>query len=142
MYWPIGAPRIYAATKHGLHSEQQTTSDDGSTTPTLRNKSLDKGQNGDSGLDEDEKDEENREYAQPNGSKQKKPARRKSEVGVGKEASKSNGTSSDEAEKDPGGQIVGIAVARSGHMFITITSSTLTVWQTKVNFPEIYLKSI
>jgi RAB6A-GEF complex partner protein 1 len=138
MYWPIGAPRIYAATKHERDDEQQTTSDDGSTTPTLRNKSLERGQNGDSALNDDEEDTE---QAHSHGSKQKEPTPRKSEVAAGKEASKSNGTFSDDAEKDPGGQIVGIAVARSGHMFITITSSTLTVWQTKVNNESLHLAS-
>jgi hypothetical protein len=136
MYWPIGAPRIYAATKHGRNGEQQTTSDDGSTTPTLRNKSLDKGQNGDSALDGDELDD-----AQSNGSQQKEPARRKSEVAVASEASKSNGIFSNEAEEDAGGQIVGIAVARNGHMFISITNSTLTVWQTKVGFLNMHSKT-
>lgn len=139
MYWPIAAPRIYAATKHGQDDEQQSTSDDGTTTPTQRNKSLEKELNRDSALARDETDDEE---ARVNGKEQEEPARRKSEVAAGKEAAENNGTPSEEAEKDAGGPIVGIAVARTGHMFITITSSTLTVWQTKVNSVAILPESI
>lgn len=139
MYWPIAAPRIYAATKHGQDDELQSTSHDGTTTPTQRNKSLEKEFNRDSALAEDETDDEE---ARVNGSNQEEPARRKSEVAAGKEAVEHNGTHSEEAEKDAGGRIVGIAVARTGQMFITITSSTLTVWQTKVSLVATLPESI
>lgn len=131
MYWPIGAPRTYAATKLEHHDEQQTTSDDGSTTPTLQNRSLEKEHKVESALDDEEGREEK---AQSNGCQQKRFARRQTEVDSGKEALESSGTYAIEVENNVGGQIVGMAVARSGHMFITITSSTLTVWQTKVSF--------
>jgi RAB6A-GEF complex partner protein 1 len=121
MYWPIGVPSIFATTRHELHPKQQTISDDGLTTP--RNKSLDKG-----AAFTGEEEDDAQQQSQTNGNEEKKVARRVSENG----SSTSNGTSQGEAEKDPGGEIVGIAVARSGHMFITITRSTLTVWQTKV----------
>jgi hypothetical protein len=39
-------------------------------------------------------------------------------------------------EDDVSGEIIGIKVTRSGHMFATITWSTLTIWQTKVRFPR------
>jgi hypothetical protein len=35
------------------------------------------------------------------------------------------------AEDDVSGEILAIKVTRSGHMFATITTSTLTIWQTK-----------
>jgi hypothetical protein len=35
------------------------------------------------------------------------------------------------AEDDITGDIVAIKVTRSGHLFATITRSTLTIWQTK-----------
>ncbi|TID21679.1 Protein RIC1-like protein [Venturia nashicola] len=127
MYWPIAAPRIYAATKQGRDDEQQRASDDGATTPTQQKptqqkKSLEKESDRDSALAEE---------APPKGSREELPAQQKSEVAVEKEAARTNGTYLDEAEKDCGGQIVGIAIARTGHMFVTITKSTLTVWQTK-----------
>jgi len=131
MYWPIGVPCIFAVSKHDL-DHKQTTSDDGVTTPTLPKKSLDKE------IAANEEEDSAPDSTQANGNETKKPGRRASENGT----SKSNGTSKDEAEKDPGGEIVGIAVARSGHMFITITRSTLTVWQTKVAVTFVFMNTL
>lgn len=131
MYWPIAAPRIYAATKQGRDDEQQPASDDGTATPTQQKKSLENEGDRDSILlAEDEVDDEE---APLNGNREEEPSQQKSDVAAKKDTLRSNGTYSEEAEKDSGGQIVGIAVARTGHMFITITKSTLTVWQTKVS---------
>lgn len=67
MYWPLGAPRVYAATRRKRKS----------STPEF-----------------DEEDSE------------------------------------DVEEKDT--NILGLRVARNGHLFVTITKTALTVWQTSV----------
>jgi hypothetical protein len=37
-------------------------------------------------------------------------------------------------EDDIHGEIIAVRVTRSGHMFVTITRTTLTIWQTKARF--------
>ncbi|QDS74565.1 hypothetical protein FKW77_008015 [Venturia effusa] len=127
MYWPIAAPRIYAATKHGQDDELQSAYEDGTAIPTQRNKSAEKEIDRDAGVAGGETGDEK---ARLNGNRHES-ARQKSEVAAGDEAAETDGTRAEKAEKDPGGQIVGITIARTGHMFITMTKSTLTVWQTK-----------
>lgn len=63
----------------------------------------------------------------------------RSDDGVAEDArAKANGdaseTSEDKhfAEDHVSGEICAVEVTRSGHMFATITRSTLTIWQTKV----------
>ncbi|KAE9989065.1 hypothetical protein EG327_003119 [Venturia inaequalis] len=136
MYWPIAAPRIYAATKQRREDEQQRASDDGTATPTQQKKSVEKKASRNSTLAKDETDDE---QAALNGSQEEEPAQQKSNVAAGKEAVEGSRTYSDEEEKDCGGEIVGIAVARTGHMFITVTKSTLTVWQMK---PTVVVASV
>jgi hypothetical protein len=137
MYWPIGAPRIYAASKHELHPKHTTiTSDDGLEaqghvqTPNAETENTNGTATHDQGGDdddeesvEDEKFNGNAKAASATGSEGKLPAA---------EALKGDGTSPQSADDDPGGEIVGLKVTRSGHMFATITQGTLTVWQTKV----------
>ena len=67
MYWPLGAPKVYAATRR----------------------------------------------------KRKPPA-----IGDGEEES--------EDGKEKATNILGLRVARNGHLFVTITETTMTVWQTSV----------
>ena len=67
MYWPLGAPRVYAATRR---KQKPPVSEDG------------------------EEDGENAQEKATN--------------------------------------ILGLCVARNGHLFVTITENTLTVWQTSV----------
>lgn len=45
------------------------------------------------------------------------------------------GTREVHAEEDITGEIVALKVTRSGHLFATITRSTLTIWQTKARRP-------
>jgi hypothetical protein len=144
MYWPIGAPRIYAASKQELATNKTSTSHDGlednSQTPNVRDSTNGTAIHNLDGDDEDDEDEEEVEEAEsvndekPNGNIQSASA---SEASDGEnlpavDALESNGTSPQALDEDPGGVIVGLKVTRSGHMFATITQATLTVWQTKV----------
>jgi hypothetical protein len=137
MYWPIGAPRIYAASKHELDPKQTTTSLDGLEAPVqVRSPtpSAPAGTNGtathDNGGDED--DGQSVEYDETDSIAQSESAADSDEKLAAPETSESTGASPHAADDDPGGEIVGLKVTRSGHMFATITQATLTVWQTKV----------
>lgn len=74
MYWPIGAPKIYAAHKHTARSKGEDFSHDG----------LDESANGQAGAHDEQ-------------------------------------------------EIVDIRLARGGHLFATITRSSLSIWQTKAS---------
>jgi hypothetical protein len=131
MYWPIGAPRIYAASKHELYPAYTTTSDDGSERESTTETEEDDRTNGtaiparDGEEDATSEDEINGDAHAVSASA---AGRRESDV----QTLKSNGAAQQAADDDPGGEIVGLQLSRSGHMFATITKSTLTVWQTKV----------
>lgn len=131
MYWPIGAPRIYAASKHELDTTDAVTSDDGLEQEYAIETEEEAGTNGTATRVRDgEEDTESEDGI--NGTAQARSAsalgRRQSDV----QALKSNGTAQQEHNEDPVGEIVGLQLSRSAHMFATITESTLTVWQTKV----------
>ncbi|KAF2668056.1 RIC1-domain-containing protein [Microthyrium microscopicum] len=87
MYWPIGAPRVYAASQHQLD--------------TSRNRRKSSTQLSDDGAP--------------------KARRRSSTLAL----------DSDEKESILGAKIIGVRLSRNGNLFVTITQSTLTLWQTK-----------
>lgn len=76
MYWPLGAPRVYAAAKRRRK---------GSNANANGNQSREGG-------DEDEK----------------------------------------EVNDNSSSALIGLCVARNGHLFATITNTSLTIWQTSV----------
>jgi hypothetical protein len=118
MYWPIGTPRIYAS------------SDQHVATPTV-----------DSG------EVESAETIEIQVSKSTAPTHGvdggqvpfpnsddvQSTTTNGKtKKSKPRGTNKPGRVAHIGGEILGARLSRSGHIFVTITFATLTVWQTKV----------
>jgi hypothetical protein len=115
-YWPISSPSVFAATKHTGPAKSRVSSD---------------------GLDE------HRLQARqdgPNGSLQSRSAEAEEETVLQGEdevkekedpqpqRSRAAGQS---LEDDLHGEIIAVRVTRSGHMFATLTRSTLTIWQTK-----------
>jgi hypothetical protein len=137
MYWPIGAPRIYAASKNELDPKHTTTSHDGlEAQGHIQTPNTEPNANGtaihDQDGDEDDAEEEIHEDEKVNGSEQTMSETSSEGKLPASEALKDNETSSQGIDDDPGGEIVGLKVTRSGHMFATITQATLTVWQTKV----------
>ncbi|KAF1965522.1 RIC1-domain-containing protein [Bimuria novae-zelandiae CBS 107.79] len=105
-YWPISSPSVFAATKE-TRTQPKQTSHDGADDAT------------DSSVADSEARTEN-------------VASNSAEARNGVEE-KSGETQShpQHAENDITGDIVAIKVTRSGNMFVTITRSTLTIWQTK-----------
>ncbi|CAN9167671.1 unnamed protein product [Alternaria alternata] len=108
-YWPISSPSVFAATKRTDPGRAHTSHDDA-------------------------------EHQQPGEQDADKPSQTHPGDGASaqskSEVEDKNGAS---VEDDIHGTIIAIRVTRSGHMFATLTRTTLTVWQTK---PTIVLASV
>ena len=112
-YWPISSPSVFAATKDTRPVHVQTSHDGvehGATDNTTESSAADSEERTESEISEKEE----------------------SRIDI-KAAEKQLELTPDEqlAEDDVSGEILAIQVTRSGHMFATITRSTLTIWQTK-----------
>lgn len=108
-YWPISSPSVFAATKHTSTDRSRVSSD---------------------GIEEARHDEPNdgtgpqtpTETATLTGGEVKEKDRVRPQQ---------RRASSQLVEDDIDGEIVAVRVTRSGHMFATLTRTTLTIWQTK-----------
>jgi hypothetical protein len=124
MYWPIGAPKTYAATKQEVRIHQkQPISDDGLEDVSGEGKSPNGTINEDRGA----------------GRNNSGRARARSEDTI--RPSDLNGTysKSEKGNNGIGDTIVDTTVSRSGHIFVTITDITLSVWQAK---PTVIVASV
>jgi len=124
-YWPISSPSIFAASKQ--NAPDPRLSHDGAPTP----KGDDRGTTDEAG---------GPESSSPSGTpsddnalaNEKQEGKLVNELEVDRSISRKQLRPEESPEDDVSGEIIGIRVTRSGHMFATITRSTLTVWQTKV----------
>ncbi|KAF2735488.1 RIC1-domain-containing protein [Polyplosphaeria fusca] len=130
-YWPLSSPSVLAATKRTLPDRLQTShdgaplddshtegthgADDGSTSSFATDS---EGRAADDTIG-NRQEPEVEPARSPHSARQPQPAQ--------------------VSEDDISGEIVGIKVTRSGHMFATITRSTLTVWQAK---PTVVLAAV
>jgi hypothetical protein len=112
-YWPISSPSVFAATKE-TGTTPAHTSDDGAQPGTKRDDETESSV-------ADSEDRTESETSAKLGVAEGEPDAGENKVGV-----------EQLAENDVSGEILAIEVTRSGHMFATITRSTLTIWQTKV----------
>jgi RAB6A-GEF complex partner protein 1 len=122
MYWPIGTPRIYAATKFnvgGRIAQPETHAAEG---PTLKATESSDGEDSEisNGKVQPRRDEN------AVSSKGRKASRRPTLLRTT--------TAAGAQDEEIGGEIVAMKLSRSGHLFATITSSTLSIWQTKVGY--------
>ncbi|KAI9829133.1 MAG: hypothetical protein M1832_000156 [Thelocarpon impressellum] len=139
MYWPIGAPRIYAASNHGPSTdrakerkakETRAESDDAAEHAEETGVLLEKTSNGRETGGRDRKGEET--PLDGDGLEE-----REHEVTA-------NGSSQEELRSKPGGDqagtplpstdeaaIVALRVSRNGHIFATITATALSIWQSR-----------
>lgn len=121
MYWPIGAPRVYAPSKHQLPREKITSSDDGAKEEPSAE--ID----GEKNILEEK---EGQPWANGDTVKQGEyPSQVKGQKSIAEQGEPPRETSDSEGL---GEEIIGLRVTRSGQTFGTITRSTLTIWQTKV----------
>lgn len=113
-YWPISSPSVFAATKHGNRETTRVSSDG------LEDGELDAERGGSNGashtpIPQEESVKEEGDVTEPTASG--RPRRQR--------------TTDRSHDDDIHGEIIAIRVTRSGHMFATLTRSTLTIWQTK-----------
>jgi RAB6A-GEF complex partner protein 1 len=124
-YWPLSSPSVFAATKQTL-PDRVETSDDGALpgAPSQRDEHHDA-----------DSESIQSSVAPSEGQEEGNVNNLGSEPKIAQVDSQLHPPQYEPTqppEDDIAGQIVGIRVTRSGHMFATITQSTLTVWQTKV----------
>ena len=114
-YWPISSPSVFAATKHTNHG-RTTVSCDGleckETTGDHHGPV-----NGSHGLGPKESSAQRDGGVEDNGTQRPQ-----------------HGASDQTVEDDIHGEIIATQMARSGHVFATLTRTTLTIWQTKACF--------
>ena len=122
MYWPIGAPRVYAADVEHHYDHRSSLSEDGLEDRPAE--SVERGNGGRPVL----------------GSGNSEEGRKLEKSGTVSEASiTTNGYRSSEAKgrasskSTPKEPLIGLRVSRNGQMFATITASTLTLWQTRAS---------
>ncbi|KAK8196793.1 WD40 repeat protein [Zalaria obscura] len=116
MYWPIGAPRIYAASKH----------------PTSGNSAI-----SEDGLQEDTRSRTPSETVTRDGNNgDGAPPSLTPDHEESLEDEEGNRAGIDEPNHQ---EIVGVQIARSGLLFATITRSSLSIWQVK---PTVVLATI
>jgi hypothetical protein len=108
-YWPISSPSVFAATKH-TNLERTRVSSDGLEDGARHDAPEDAPQSRDNDATTAQGEHVVNEEGVPS------PRPRASDQLV---------------EDDIHGEIIAIRVTRSGHMFATLTQSTLTIWQTK-----------
>lgn len=121
MYWLYGAPSIFAASKQQLPTNSTITSDDDAPTPVheiLSNPTA----NGDpTSLAKDDGGQDGESAPGTDSGKLKERVR---------SGSRTNGVHSENTSALDE-ETLGLCVSRNGHVFVTITASTITVWQTK-----------
>ena len=147
MYWPIGAPRIYAATSSSTSQKHIVEVDDDAESRETTEGSGSVVE--DRGIDSEDRSEEDQEITSGLSTPVTpitpgiKPVehdtqRRFSEKLLAHEAGSFKAT-----DKQP---LLALRMSRSGHLFAVITTTSLTIWQTKVcisiaspNPPDRYL---
>jgi hypothetical protein len=128
-YWPFASPSVFAASKH-THADRVQISHDG-VEPAKP--------------DRQHVATTERTYSSVAGSGEKPdPERELADDIPVKEAEQSaelgRNPARQSAEEDINGEIIAIRVTRSGHMFATVTRTTLTIWQTKARYDaQLYL---
>jgi hypothetical protein len=131
MYWPIGAPRVYAASNSGSQRDRIHESDDDAES---RETTEDSG----SLVDAPSITAEGRiddEHGTPSGATTPvtpmtpgiKPVEH--DIRFSARLSGNETLLSESAEMEP---LLALRISRTGHLFAVITSTSLTIWQTKV----------
>jgi hypothetical protein len=132
MYWPAGGPRVYSAARDALQQDQLEVSEDGLEKEAGQEKLEANG-----GFQETEtlggvegadliEDEQIYEKSSAESEQGNEPSR----TGKAEENDKKNSYYGSEGQLAE--NITALRLSRSGHLFISITKSTMTIWQTKV----------
>lgn len=118
MYWPIGTPRIYATSSNRASGSRLFVSHDGVSSP-------------DEAEPEPVKEDYGADATPP--ATPATPAIQSVEFADGPTESSSQNDEQTIPLKDP---VLALRVSRSGNLFAVITATSITLWQTKVDFFE------
>lgn len=139
MYWPIGAPRIYAASNNKVEPERTFELDDDAES---RETTEGSGSLVDAGsVESEEKPEDSLEPPQTPLSPTTpgiKPVEHDSQNDLSTRHTDYGNSSFRSAESEP---LLALRISRTGHLFAVITSTSLTVWQTKVCHSNAWLST-
>jgi hypothetical protein len=119
-YWPINSPAVFAATKHTLPERVQTSHDGAEPKSSGPHHGVATDNSTQSSVADSEEQTEPSEASTQGESELEE-----------EEAAEQHSIPAQLAEDDVSGVIIAIKLTRSGHMFATITRTTLTIWQTK-----------
>ena len=134
MYWPIGAPRIYAASNIAAQDRVLQFDDDAeSREPTEGSGSLVDASVGSEERSEDETESGLSTPLSPI-TPGIKPVEHDSHHRFSTKLLGHDAELSGAVENQP---LLALRISRTGHLFAVITSSSLTVWQTKVWNPSL-----
>ncbi|KAF2266827.1 RIC1-domain-containing protein [Lojkania enalia] len=128
-YWPLSSPSVFAATKQTHRGGIQTSYDGAEPEPGLQhdeNNGMEDDSTQSSVVDSEEQTEGDNAPIEGECLVDEKTPEQLSQ-----QQQQQQLTNAHLSEDDVSGQVIGIQVTRSGHMFATITRSTLTIWQTK-----------
>jgi hypothetical protein len=135
MYWPVGAPRIYAASNNSTSKGRIYHSNDDVESPNAAQSSS--YLNALSGASETTQDDEELLSGHLTPTTPRTPAIQPVELDAQR---RPPATSLDDLEdghndsiREAGRQpILGLKMSRTGHLFAVITATSMTIWQTKV----------
>jgi hypothetical protein len=125
-YWPISSPSVFAATKHTL-SESAHVSHDGAQS---------QGQAPGDGATTDDGSQRVKTHSEEQAGDDQSSVQSEQEPDLEQDESLGQYAQRQQplqqlSDSDVAGEIIAVKLTRSGHMFATITRTTLTVWQTK-----------
>ncbi|KAI9814375.1 MAG: hypothetical protein M1827_003230 [Pycnora praestabilis] len=133
MYWPIGAPRVYAAGRHNLSGQSISQSGDG-VGLGLDSKINEKDDFSNDGQEQHSPEAEVGNSYESTGSKKAEGLEGNSHEKLTTNGRNQHTSFPDENQAQncgDDGAIVALRVSRNGYMFATITTTTLIIWQTR-----------
>jgi RAB6A-GEF complex partner protein 1 len=134
MYWPISTPRIYATSSSRTPAIRLFESDDGLPSPSEVQSALSPSLNKPTSREAAGASDDNHDQPPPTPITPHTPAvqsvERDDELTADSFPGFDTTSSNQLPSKDP---ILALRISRAGHLFAVITSTSITLWQTKVN---------
>jgi hypothetical protein len=139
MYWPIGAPRIYAASNRKAQKGLSLLSDDGIESDRINDRNGSRSNVPGSNSDIVQEDED---FPQTPTTPGVKPVEQDAHQRLAAEAPAAlEDNVQDYISQAKEDHIISLKISRSGHLFAVITRTSLTIWQTKVGTTTYHLFS-
>lgn len=109
MYWPNGVPRVYAVNGPDIDYETSDLNEEAAQNASLEKRTL---------IDAEDDGEDANGHSGDNHAPESE--------------SKPESSSHTDSRKWENEAVIGLCVSRSGHMFATMTETSIAVWQTRV----------